>query len=115
MKTTQKQYEIFQEEVQKWIDELGLYEWDFFIALDSLGNDRGQAIFDTLGRKTVIDLSDTLEGCNGLESEIRKCAKHEVLHILLGKLYVLARDREWNEAEYASEEHAIINRLVRSL
>jgi hypothetical protein len=115
MKTTQEQYEIFQEEVQKWLEKLGLSEWDVHITTDDLGNDRGEALFNVGSYKCTISLTDTLQGCNGLESEIRRCAKHEVLHLLIGKLYCLAKDREWNEDEYASEEHGVINRLVRCL
>ena len=115
METQQKQFEIFQEECQKWIDALGLYDWDFYIDVDDLQDDRGQAIFDVMGKKAIIDIADKLEGCNGLECEIRRCARHEILHILIGKLYILAKNREWNESEYIIEEHSIINRLNKVL
>jgi len=113
-KTTQKQFEIFQEEVNKWVDMLGLYEWDVHVSIDEM-NAHGQCQFDLVNRKAIVELSDELQKTNALESEIRLCALHEVLHILIGKLYIMSRNRKWNDEEYTEEEHVVINRLIKVL
>ena len=112
MKTTKKHFEIFKEECQKWLDKFELNNWDVFYKADSKKGTVAEIITDLDGYIASIlftpDWNDDMRPCN--EDEIRLAAKHEVIHLLLGRVSSIGRTRwvnkdEMNEAEEELVKH----------
>ena len=109
-KTTKKDFELFKQEVDKGIEYLGLFNWKVTYAHEKLASSvYARTNMDMQGMTALISLNTI---CN-VDGEIRSIttnAKHEVLHLLLGKLWLLGGYRfvAKGELDVAEEEIVII-------
>jgi len=114
--TTKADFELFKKECRKWIDKLGLHEWEFTFYHDDLENNTNADCTSSFQDKTiVIRLAKSYQkGDNSKSQSIKKSAQHEVLHALLENLYYMARIRGWCHSDYLTEEHAVIHKLQKA-
>jgi hypothetical protein len=86
-KITEEHFEIFKTEVEKWIDILGLQEWELSIRFDNIeGQPLAQVRYDVEARDATILLGKSWNR-EPTNYEIKDAAQHEVLELMLGELY----------------------------
>ncbi len=115
IKTTEKHFEIFKIEAEKWIRQFGLTEWEVYYSHSNLRGMKAQCKYNLTGRNATISLSteyvDDIIDYN-IESDIKKSAFHEVCELLLGPLESMVEQRYALGADDVREEtHRIIRRL----
>ncbi len=112
MKTTQKHFEFFKKECEKWIDRFELHNWSVHYSQCRL-DDYARTRSDLQGMVATIALTDDWDDeIRPLsEGELAKSAKHEVIHLLLAKLDILANARFATEHELNQVEHEIVCKL----
>lgn len=114
-KTTEKDFDIFKEEAQVWIDTFGLsgFSIDFMHKTYSAFKDAvACVVWDQVGRIATMYLSTDWEPIEVSETEVRRAAFHETMHILLANLTCLAESRYVGNVSQMDEAiHEIIMRL----
>ena len=109
-----KAYHEFKEECKRQIIRLGLKEWDIDVQHDNLEEDNSSTAavtqMEEAGKLAVITLNKKFT-----PRDPRRIAKHEVCHILLGKIQAIAAKRWMSEAEVDGEIEALCTRLEKVL
>ena len=111
MKTTRANFTLFKKECKKYIDLFGLNNWEVIYRHEALGDARATCTFDSVGKVVVLSLTTDFDKVEDLEFEIKKCAYHECLELLLAPLCDMASSRDWNFDNWMSESHSIIRTL----
>lgn len=92
MKTSKKDFELFKQECQKWIDYFGLKDWYVIYKHDYCTLERANAEFYANSQDCVIEIilgKDVSDNYN-----VSVCAFHEVVEgMLLGRLSSLTDSR----------------------
>lgn len=118
MKTTNKHFSIFVKECERCVELLGLQSYEIRYIHRGLTNSRARANIDYGKGLAVISFSshwDNRVG-NPLSTEtIKLSAKHEVAHVLIGRLSCIALSRFVTENELTEANEEIVNRLMRVL
>jgi len=108
------EFEFFCEEVNKCIKKLGLTDWKVNIRKededDSIGDVWAKVYYNIVSMKATIIFAKQNTGRS--VKEIKITALHEVIHLLLSDLTVMATARTWDEDLFESAEHKIVNRLI---
>ena len=109
-----KAYSEFKHECQRQILRLGLKEWDIEIEHEVLEGDvaNSQAVtqIEEEGKIAVITLNKSF-----IPKDSKRIAKHEICHVLLGKIQSIAGKRWMSEAEMDGEVEALCTRLEKVL
>jgi len=110
MKTTSRQFKIYRETCQKWIDIFGLKNWRItFRHLPMPIDVAAQCTWYTESGSCYLDFNkETNSDCDFSESEIKRYAFHEVMHLVLGRINTLAECRYIQQEEIDQEVHAVI-------
>ena len=113
MKTTNKHFELFKKECEYWKRKL---ELPYKIHYEHKGTDEAIhscVYIDIKGCVARIELNTdwSMVGVTKIDDSIKEAAKHEMIHLLLGRLseYALSRDYTGDNCLEAEEE------LVRKL
>ncbi len=113
-KVTQKQFQFFKDCCQKYINRFNLNNWDVYYKLEKLEGNRSEIGFKLGGYVATIFLdagwSSKISPLNNIE--LRKCALHEIIHLLLARLSTNANERFVQEADVKEAEEEIVRRLV---
>jgi len=114
MYTTQKDFELFKKEANKWIDRLSLNDWEYtFFHIDIDADADCTSYF--IDKKIVFRLAKDVENEDLSKREyVKKIAQHEVFHALLENLYHQARNRGFCQSDYFAEEHSVIHKLQKA-
>ena len=108
-----KAFVEFKDECQRQIDRLGLKDWDVNIQHVELPDDEESAAetqFTEEGRVAVISLNT-----KWTPEDPRRVAKHEVGHVLLGRIHIIASKRWTSEKEMDDEIESLCTRLEKVL
>ena len=117
MRTTRKQYFIYQETARRLQEELGLMQYGIAFDLKDLGhNNSGSIIFaeitvDELGKGALLTLSDHYRKKDTADFDVEKLARHEMFHLLVHRLYWLGFQRYLNPTDLDEEYEAVATRL----
>lgn len=116
MKTTKKQFELFKKYCLQYQRELNLLDWDLAYEHSKIKSgayaQAGRSLEDMNGTITfTTDWDDEVDKLN--PQNIKETAKHEMLHLLLGQLSLLAQSRYITYREIEIAEHSVINKLVK--
>lgn len=116
MKTTAKHFDIFVKEVYKWIDRFGLGDWRIDCYHEhNMDEAKASCVFRSQGMAADLYLERGWEEEAVTNHKIKKVALHEVSHILLAKLYILANSRFGvSEENVVEATEGIIRRLERA-
>jgi len=93
---TQKQFEFFKRECKRWLDVLGLYNWEVRYFLKPMDDGYAEVSFNHDGRMADVFLCEdwgSFRVSVPTTAELRKTALHEVLEILLYPLRYIAECR----------------------
>ncbi len=118
---TKKDFEIFKKECRRWIEKLGLGGWQVTFAFQQIREGDSYATIDTDFDGMVANITLTkvakLSAIDdkGFRDDIRRHAKHEVMHLLLSKLSALAGRRYCAYTDINSAEEEIVNLLIKKL
>ena len=105
--TTERDFELFKKECKKWIDRLGLHDWEYSFAHDNI-DAMANCTSKNLAKIIILRLNKEITLVDKTKrEEIKICALHEVLHVLLENLFYFANSREFNIEEYYKKEHSI--------
>jgi hypothetical protein len=116
--TTKRQFELFQEYVEKWIDYFGLKGWHIEFGHVTNKDARASIAWRLTGRIAFVQLSKEWENRDTFisDSEIERSAFHEVCELFLGRLEMMASGKTQNNRDCVEEEvHAIIRTLENVL
>ena len=109
-----KAFVEFKDECLRQIERLGLKDWDIEIQHVKMGGeDAGDAActqFTEDGRVAVISLNKAWK-----PKDPRRIAKHEMGHVLLGRIHIIASKRWTNEKEMDDEIESLCTRLEKVL
>jgi len=112
-KTTKKDFEKFRGFVHKYLKEFSLEFWDVYIHHEKLklGVDANITlrILDS-----VASINLNTESFSSITNELLDTwAKHEVIHILIGRMTELGKARLVTEDEFHAAEEELVRRLVK--
>ena len=111
MKTTEKDFELFKKECQKWVDYFGLHGWDIFYKHKQKEDCFGCIDYDTAKRNAVIYLSIEWEDEYYSPEKIRETAFHEICELLFARIKIINLNRFVGDDEMDEEIHNIIRIL----
>lgn len=122
MKTTKKHFEIFKKECEYWIEKFKLDNWTFVYewrdiskhGVDGACNQGGLNYVAHISLDTDID-DENISKEISIEQEIKNCAKHEITHILIKRMKLLAIQRYVREEEIEDEEESLVRKLEKLL
>ena len=106
-------FQLFREEVNKWVTRLGITGWDIEIRHEQIGNGtNAQCVYNTQKRHALFRLTVNTEGDFGMTTNPSELALHEVLHLLLADLVgTVATLGDDSHTLAIGKEHEVINRL----
>ena len=109
-KTSKKQFKVYIDACQKWINIFGLKSYRIVFRHTPLGPDTAAQCTWAIDSGTAyldfnanIDEDDDFSDC-----EIKRYALHEVLHLVFGRVHTLAGCRYTTDDEVNQEFHALI-------
>ena len=110
--TTQKQYEAFQKCVRYWVDRLKIVGWELGFLHEPLERAYATISVNYLGRCVTFRFTSQLRDdlWPYTMAEIKKTAKHEVVHLFLAELYTLGCARFATEDEIDHAEIVVQRR-----
>lgn len=121
IKTTKKHFKLFKKECKKWQNKWELNHWDISYQwenLDDCGFDMG-ASWTFKDYHAIVKLDTEIDESNmgdiSLNQLVKDTAKHEMIHVLLGKIFGLAADRYISSPELGQEEERLVRQLEKLL
>ena len=116
MKTTAKHFKVFVDEFQRLQTLLSLGSWKVYFVH---GRPKANVVdafawikTDLSGQVATVHLVDKWDVRRELtDEELKKCARHEVFHLLGARLCELARSRWVTSTEVAEADEELVNRL----
>jgi Zn-dependent peptidase ImmA (M78 family) len=109
-----KVFDEFKEECLRQIERLGLKDWDIEIQhvafVGEEEDDAANTQFTEEGRVAVISLNK-----KWTPKDPRRTAKHEIGHVLLGRIHIIASKRWTSEKEMDDEIESLCTRLEKVL
>lgn len=118
MKLTKKHFDLFKSECLKWIDGFELNNWEIYFSWQEKEEFRATTKSKLSGYVATIFLSrdwefqEALEGTN-LENEIKKSAKHEIIHLLLARLSTNGAVRFISLDDCQESEEELVRKLEK--
>lgn len=116
MKTTRKDFKLFKSECEYWINKLKIDDVRVAYSITEPAMDGDASTLQDFAAKYVeIKLTPDLYPHQGetLNEMIKRLAKHEVIHILIGEMMIVAMARFTNEEEIRSCNHRIVRKLEK--
>lgn len=111
---TPEDAKIFAQNVKKWQQVLSLGDWRIEKGMKPAKQAMASVEFNESARLAVYRLGDF--GSEKITSEtLDKTALHELLHVFLHDLMMVARDPKSSEEEIETQEHRVINLLENLL
>ncbi len=109
---TKKEFKVFEIEVRRMIDFLGLHVWDLDIKFEKLGNEEyAEARWHIDGMEATIALSTKTNRKKSKKYDI-ETAQHEVFHLLLAKCHSYAMRRVILDDQVTNAIHEVIQILI---
>lgn len=113
MKTTKQDYETFKKHSNYWLKKLGLVDWHVYFKHGKLPDAYAQTSYSVSSRTATMTFNTSWDEYRPInDSEIKKNALHEALHILTAPLFVEATSRYTTELDIEGAEHSIVYRLT---
>ena len=116
MKVTKQQYKMFVKECRYWIDKLELNNWNYAFEFKKLEDATAQTRLELTGLTVTIALCTDLETFDyeiSSNDYIKQCAKHEVIHVLVGRLAENARARFLTNNDWYESVEELVTKLTK--
>jgi len=116
MKVTQKQFLLFQNYCKAYQQEFGLNHWTLYFRLKKIhsyaNNNTDDQYVATITLADEYDKSD-IDIAGGINLHLMQTAKHEMLHVIIGKLYFLGWKRDTSSKELLSANEEAVSLLEK--
>jgi hypothetical protein len=120
MKTTKKDFELFKKECQKWIDRFELnkydvaYDWHKMNEANAMMNNQESGMVATISLSNKIDYDKfDFPQYKNVNEFIKEKAKHEVIHLLIGRYREYANSRFVSKNEISEAEEELVRKLEK--
>ena len=110
-KTTVKDFKLFKEECQKWIDLFQLNDWEIHFIHEKMEEYIGYCLADVENRQASIILGVNWDNTNINKKSLDKTAFHEVIELFLAPYFHLAKTRAYSINQHTAISHQIIRTL----
>lgn len=111
MKTSKAEFKRFSENVSRWMQALGLHEWDFGCEHTHIKDGAWAGCDNDMNSMSAVFTLNT-DVPTDVKEKMTILALHEALECLLAKLDDMAQDRKFDADLWESERHVVINRLI---
>jgi len=109
-------FNVFKKEVLKWVQLLGLTQYDVHTKHEQLDDTMGQCSYSNQAKWALISLAKETESTVPItEDLVKKIARHEVLELLLSNLRDAACNRNKTEDEVDAVIHEVIQTLLNTV
>lgn len=108
--TKKQQFELFKKECLKWQTTLGLQRYDLLFFHDISAEFEGawnRVMYDSYA-KIYLDKEQDWK-----KEEIKESAKHEMMHVLIGRMAIIMRSRYIAEHEPREAEEEVVRVLCK--
>lgn len=112
-KLNKKHFLLFCSECKKYQKSWGVNGWDLsfeFVKLEQ--GDYAQVVRDYEQHAVIISLNKNWSDKEPTAENLQEIAKHEMLHILMARIWGMAHLRFVSEDELKAAEHEIVNKLM---
>lgn len=110
---------MFKTECQKWIKHFELSHWIIVYEWKDLGGNVAQMGRDLKPCHATIGFNTHIENDFDREMSFREyikyCAKHEICHLLIGKVALCGYDKDYTSEDIAHAEEELVNKLLNLL
>jgi len=113
-KLLEAHFNIFKKECVKWIEKFKLDNWEVHYRWQEKESARASIDINLDGYIATINLNREWDSYEGVE-ELKQCAKHEVVHLLLGRFSVNANARFVSENDLSESEEELVRKLDKLL
>ncbi len=114
MKTTKQHFELFKSECRKWEKRFGLDGWSILYQHEKLDdNSLAKTSINVDGRVVNIILNKDWQDEPLNLQAIKDAAKHETIHVLLGRLSGNAAYRFTSKIELLESEEELVYKLEK--
>ena len=115
MKITKKHLKFFKKECDKWIKRFELNNFKVHYFLEDLDGCYAEISINLKGFVASVYLSNDINTSDAetVYSIIKESAKHEMIHLLLAKLGVMSRSREYTAQDCLEAEEEIVRKLEK--
>ena len=109
-----KNFELFKKECWYWIDKLELNNATYRF-YDGLREEDKKKYNGAIIERNIENLQADIWFDNKDKNinTIKETAKHEIIHVLLFKLYFLGKSRQFTYGEYEREEEELVHKLEK--
>jgi len=116
MKTTNKHFKLFKKECHKWVDRFQLNNYDIAFEHKKLNDAHARCIIDNEYDSTIAltsDIPTCFDYNMSMDDYIKHLAKHEVIHVLLGRVMNTGNSRYITKAEILEAEEELVRKLEK--
>ncbi|KKK97252.1 hypothetical protein LCGC14_2654620 [marine sediment metagenome] len=115
-KTTQKHFETFKAECEKWVERYGLKDWRIhYFHKEALDGCMASYSAKILDRVASMFLNPDWKKTTITDYDLKQSAFHEVSHLFFSRIWMLAMDRFACERDIDEEIHVFIRTLENVL
>jgi len=115
-KLTDKHFQLFQKECEKWIKKLKLDNWEVHYDWQESKENRASCISNLNGYIITLLLSKKWENYEKVsDSDICQVAKHEVIHILMARFSTNAKSRYVSSDDMEESGEELVRKLEKLL
>lgn len=109
----QKHFDYFKKCCNYYIDKFKLDSWSFFFHQESQNGSMAKTRINYVDQVATVILAETWNsiGIFDLKKEIKNTAKHEIIHVLIGRFAGLVNSRHVGEDEMTNAEESLVIKL----
>ncbi|NQU83495.1 MAG: hypothetical protein HQ536_02180 [Parcubacteria group bacterium] len=109
-------FELFKSECKRWIDELKLDNWEVHYRWEDDEENRASCSADLGGYIATLSLSTNWGVHRKVaipDEEVKQCAKHEVIHLMLARISANAKSRYVSRDDLEESEEELVRKLEK--
>jgi len=112
IKTTEKHFNLFKEECLRWQNLFELHNWELHFKWEATESARASINYTLTGYVASLFLAKEWANYEEiLDKDIEMVAKHEMIHLLIGRLEQVGSVRFASEDELSEAEEELVRKL----
>lgn len=113
VKLSKRQTDLFFKEFRYWKNKLGLLHIELYELIQDTNDAFATINYHTHGMSTLtLNPMFATYGIKNIDESLRRTAKHEAMHLLLGEFSVMANSRCVSKDELDDAEEILVRRLM---
>jgi len=106
-----KDFELFQKEFKKWQEKFGLTGWAVYFKYEPLERSFADIAINLEDMVATVRLNSDLPDKDKPHKDIKRSAKHEAIHLLVGRLEFNGRYRFVSDGEISESGEELVRKL----